>query len=242
MADLVKKPKTPKRTPLVAHPWLAPHSPQRITLVTGSPKLTVNALRGNTAPAPTGGYGGWTQVPRPHRKALTVWDGVEPFQQAFSLIFDGVSGDTSVEDGCRTLERMAQPTGDRQEPPLVRVLGAVPHPGLYYVIDSLDWDPAPFWSLRGYRTRQEVTVHLLEYVRPDRAAQNPGAEAARRKAVTNAAAAAQIYVVRRGDLKGGLSGIAANQLGDYKRWPEIARLNTVRDPKRLKVGQRLKLP
>lgn len=225
--------------------------PRYITLVAAAPTLKVTALRGQTAPVPTGGFGGWTQVARPRRKALTQWDGVAAFEQAFSIIFDGVTGDTSVEADCRALERMAQPATVGAEPPIVRALGAVPHPELNYVISALDWDPAPFYSPSMYRTRQEVVVHLLEYVADDRLAEAPAAERARRAAAAKAAAAAasatgaatkkgaRTYTVKKGDT---LSAIAAHQLGSYKRWPEIAKLNNIRDPKKIKPGQVLKLP
>jgi LysM repeat protein len=218
--------------------------PRLITLTAG--KLAVTALRGQTAPAATGGFGGWNKVARPRRKALTVWGGIEPYQQAFSIIFDGLLGDVSVETGIRTLELMAMPPATGQEPPLVRVAGAVPRPGLTYVIETLEWDPAPMWSRNGYRVRQEATVHLLEYVRPDRLVQSSGAEKARTKAAATATKVAaggkshkRSYTVRSGDT---LSKIAAHQLGDYKRWPEIAKLNGIRDPKKLRIGQVIKLP
>jgi len=36
--------------------------------------------------------------------------------------------------------------------------------------------------------------------------------------------------------------LAGRFLGDYRRWPEIAQLNNVRDPRTLQIGQTLLLP
>jgi nucleoid-associated protein YgaU len=47
------------------------------------------------------------------------------------------------------------------------------------------------------------------------------------------------YTVRRGDT---LSGIAQRELGDSKRWREIAKLNNIRDPRSIDPGDELRLP
>ena len=57
-------------------------------------------------------------------------------------------------------------------------------------------------------------------------------------ALASVSAAAE-YVVRPGDT---LSGIASSQLGEAGRWSEIAKLNGLKPPYRIRVGQRLKLP
>jgi LysM repeat protein len=49
----------------------------------------------------------------------------------------------------------------------------------------------------------------------------------------------ETYVVQRGDT---LGKIAANKLGDGKRWQEIVQLNAVSNPNFLLVGQQLRLP
>lgn len=49
-----------------------------------------------------------------------------------------------------------------------------------------------------------------------------------------------IYIVKAGDT---LSGIARAHLGDAKRWPEIARLNThIENPNVIQPGDELRLP
>ncbi|MGW2260263.1 LysM peptidoglycan-binding domain-containing protein [Streptomyces sp. NPDC001780] len=52
-------------------------------------------------------------------------------------------------------------------------------------------------------------------------------------------APAVTYTARAGDT---LWSIAASKLGDGNRWQEIAKLNGLKDPSALRVGQKLKLP
>lgn len=206
---------------------------QMITLRSTAPARSVTGIRGQTAPAPTGGFGGWQTVARPHRKALTEWDGIDPLELTFSLIFDGGVDRSSIEAQCLTLEEMSQPV-DRQAPPPISVAGAVPHSELAWVISGLAWDPAPEYSKGGYRTRHEVTLTLLEHVAADKV---QTAAAAARSQV--APSTSRVYTVRAGDT---LVSIAAAQLGDFTRWTQIAALNGLRDPNRLTVGQKLRLP
>lgn len=46
------------------------------------------------------------------------------------------------------------------------------------------------------------------------------------------------YTVKKGDT---LSRIAAKVYGNANRWPEIAKKNNIRDPRKLRVGQKLKI-
>lgn len=227
-----------------------------ITIVCAQPPMRVTALRGSSAPVPENASGGWTKVARPRRKALTQFNGRDPYECAVSLIIgyttdgDGAAADRSCETDCQRLQAMLAPT-DGSEPPLVSVIGAIPRPGLDYVIDSIDWDTdGVMVSKSGFRTRQPVTLHLLEYVADDRLQEAPAAERARRAALTKAATAAKAspgkqatkqktYVVKAGDT---LSAIAARLLGNAGRWTEIAALNGIRDPRRLAVGKTLRLP
>lgn len=229
--------------------------PQMITIVSRQqPSIQVRGLRGTTAPTPGGGFGGWKLVARPRRKSLTQWQGIDPFQQQLSLIFDGVTDDSSVEPSCIALERLAQPPAQRTAPPTVKVLGVIPHPELVYVIGDGNGGPGLAWgdsiySRSGYRIRQEVVVTLLEYVADDRVAAQPAATRAREKGAAQSAgaaagagghtAAAHTTTVKAGDT---LTAIAARQLGAAARWTEIAQLNGLHDPYQLAVGQKLRMP
>ncbi len=230
-----------------------------VTLVTAQPPLAVIGMLAQAAPVPTDGYGGWTTIARPRRKGLTQWAGINPLAVDVTLIL-GITpaGDAwitgrDVGPDRATLEKMAQPPGIGGEPPLVRVIGAIPHSNLNWVISGFTWDANPLGARDGTLLRHQVTVHLLEYVRDDKqnaanaaalarkAAQVAAAQAARQGSDgrSNQPTRAKFYVVRAGDT---LSAIAARLLGSYKRWPEIAKLNGIRDPKTIHVGQRLRLP
>lgn len=235
-----------------------------VTFACRQPRLTVVAIVGQTPPVPADGYGGWNLINRPRRKALTEWDGINPLRVLVPVILGVKPGRGGVADGralnisCApdrlALERMAMPPAVGAEPPQISVSGPVPHATSGpWVIESFDWDQAPIYNAAGVLVRHAVTVHLLEYVRDDRLALDLNAAAhARRSSTTKSASAARtaggssnqatrqkVYVVRAGDT---LSSIAARVLGNYKRWTEIASLNSIRDPKSIAIGQKLRLP
>lgn len=233
-------------------------NPQLITLYSTQPPLRVTGLRGSVPPTPVGGYGGWTIIPRPRRRAMTRWSGINPFQMQLSILFDGFP-DTSVEQQCQILEQLAQPPAKRQQPPVVRVIGAVPHPELGYVIgdgqggDGLSWDQdtnmVVYSERLGCRVRAHCTITLLEYIADDRVSNQSAAARSRQKAAAQAAsnaaraggipAAKRTYTVRAGDT---LFTIAQRILGSAARWTEIAQLNGLASPQSITVGQVVKLP
>lgn len=215
---------------------VGPTAAQFVTLAGAG--TSVRVLRGQTPASVTGGYGGWTQVPRPRRKALTQWDGGTPYKVTFSVLFDGIfDGSGSVEDDIAKLERLARSPAPGVAPPVVTVDAGIPHADTHWVIDDLQWDPNPDYNAKGDRIRHECTIVLLEHVAGSTDGKAQGrARAATRPTSTQLAAT---YTVRAGDT---LQSIAASQLGDSSRWTEIAALNAIRDPRNLTVGQQLRLP
>lgn len=231
-----------------------------ITLTSTSPRLSVTALRGQSGAVPVSGTIGWTEVPRPKRKALTTWDGNSPLRVLLPIILgirpgsDSFIDDTSAAGDRTTLERMAQPSAVGAEPPIITIVGPMLHNDVRWVIEDFDWDPNPMSSPtgKGFVVRQAVTVHLLEHVAGDSIIEQSAAARTRAVAATKSATAAKAagsstaqtthaktYVVKAGDT---LSSIAARVLGNYKRWNEIATLNNIRDPNTITVGQELRLP
>jgi hypothetical protein len=217
---------------------------REVTINSANPTLSVTAWLGVDLPTVTGGYGGWQMVARPRRQALTAWMGHEPFSMDLPLLLDGFVNNFSVEARCSALERMARPPKEGDEPPLVKVIGPVPHADLTWVINSIRWGDA-LRSSTGPRVRQFVTLSLVKYIADDRVQLTSAAARARAKAVPSSTAGGKPvnptapYVVKAGDT---LSSIAASILGDYNKWRDIAKLNDIRDPKSIRVGQKLRMP
>ena len=212
-----------------------------VTITSTSPNLSVRALLGADGARMTGGYGGWSVISRPRRLGLTQWDGRNPLEMAVQLVLDAHADDGSVEAQCSALERMALPPRSLAEPPVVRITGAVPHSDLTWVVNEIAWG-AVIRRLDGNRTRQEVTLTLLRYVADDRLQLRPAAERARDKGTSTGKPPGQrTYTVKKGDT---LSGIAAKKeiYGNASKWKLIASANKIRDPKFIKVGQRLVIP
>jgi nucleoid-associated protein YgaU len=159
------------------------------------------------------------------------------------ILLDGYINNASVEARCTALERMARPPQILDEPPIVTIDGSVPHSDLTWVINAISWDDT-FYSTTGQRIRQYATISLLRYVADDRVQQGTAASRARSKAAvvgskSGTSGIPTPWVVKQGDT---LQYIALMRLKDYKRWTEIAKLNKIRDPKTIKVGDRLRIP
>lgn len=235
-----------------------------VTIRSVDPPVTLTLRLGADRPNVTQGYGGWNEVTRPQRSTLTVWSGLPALRMDLPLLLDRFKSQASIESQVAALERLASPSSSDGWPPRVRftALGAaVPHQSRNWVIDSLTWGDAEM-NLRGNRTRQQVTVSLLEYIGDVRADQNSPSQLQRLKATSTKTAqgAARKRVVAsrargttfRGSAPGtvtvgfgegdDLLSIAAKELGAASRWMEIGKLNGIRDPRNVKPGQVIRLP
>ena len=178
-------------------------------------------------------------------------------------------GPHSIEDQIRQLERLALPRPGGQ-PPTITVTapgGIIPpaYEALQWVIDAISWQDA-LMNQYGNRVRQGATVTLLEYVSDDllqrrspakkqRAKKNRKTGKTRKKGARNKRAASKgsriRTIGRRSDRATSmvivydgedLLSVAARELGDARRWPEIAELSGIRDPRAVKLGQIIRLP
>jgi len=205
------------------------------------PRITFDLI-GDATVTRSGGTG-WTIIDRPHRGAAVQWLDYGPQQMTMSLMLDGISdhpkNPRSVETDCGEVSGWERPVhGD--SPAVLKVAGPVPHTSLKWVLKSLTWNAA-IRHRNGHRIQQALDVVLLEYVPPKVITTSSPAKAAQERQTSSSSGTSSTrrYTVKSGDT---LSSIAAAKLGAAKRWPEIAKLNNIRDPNTLKVGQVLKLP
>jgi hypothetical protein len=204
---------------------------------------TVIAWLGNDLPR-IAWSSGWEVRSRPRRIGYTNWVGGAPRTLSVPLLLDGFSAYTSVEGPLYTLERMARfPVGRRHEPPVVRISGPLPGTAAEWVIDSIEYGDE-IRRLNGDRIRAEFILNLVEYVEGDVTLRRKKSPAHHHRQQhhqpgSTTTPSTKVYRVRSGDT---LWSIAQHQLGDGNRWHEIARLNHLRDPNHLRIGQKLRLP
>lgn len=185
---------------------------------------------------PSLGYGGHPIGARPKKKALTVWEGRQPFQMEVPVLLD--LGGELVEGLRSTLDRMATSV-NAQKPPPVRIIsnrGKLPIPAdipeaADWWIEDLKWGDEKRRASDGELVRQEVTVTLLERIDDPLLFATSGP-----KVRTNRA---HNYVVKKGDT---LHSIAAKELGNTTRWREIGALNHIRSDGQLKPGRVIHIP
>jgi hypothetical protein len=118
---------------------------------------------------PGGGIGGWEVIPRPRRRGVAEWVGVEPWTLALPLYTDGhdvrPGVNHSVESKVAALVQLGYKVPGGFQPPVLEVAGPVrvPRPGMRWVLTSIEWGEEERRSDR-QRIYQTMTVNLLEYV------------------------------------------------------------------------------
>jgi hypothetical protein len=233
------------------------------------PPVTLLARLSGDRPNVDAGYGGWSEVARPRRRPLAVWVGSPALRVSLPIIFDRLADNVSIERQISQLEKIATATGTDGTPPRIHFVAqgsAVPHQSSTWVIDSLAWGDA-IMNSDGNRVRQQVTLSLLEWMKDVRVQVNSPANLQRLKVklatplkgagskrvvakhgststVSGTSARVTARAVTSDDFGQGedLLSIAARELGDASRWPEIASLNGIRDPRSIVPGQILRLP
>ena len=204
----------------------------------------VHCRMGDDPPVLSGGYGGWAETARPRKVATTAWEGSSPFRLAVKLRIGEHRRLRSVEADCRRLDRLATRQG-RPEPPIIaihaRQLPVTATQIEDWVVESLEWGPATY-NANGARVMADASLTLMQHVWPGEAEILP---ASRRVVCSKARSPVKHYTVKKGDT---IQKISARYLGSAACWKRILilghdkRYQEIRDPRRLKAGDKLRLP
>lgn len=237
-----------------------------VRITCDDPPTDIRALLGEERPDISSGYGGWEEVERPRRKTVVTWRGMPARRLQVSILIDNWTAGTSIEWTIRQLEYLALPREGGQ-PPVVRIDaagGALPWQSRRWVIDAISWGDA-LMNVYGNRVRQAATLTFLEYVSDQLIDRIPPSKKRRQKkkratgASTKKGAKQKRQALKRKKKHAGsgaravstatmtfdgedLLAVAARELGDARRWREIADLNDIRDPRAVRAGQVLRLP
>lgn len=196
----------------------------RYYIFTSSAGATVQVLRGVDAPTLLSGGGRYSLIERPRRKSVVQWDGLDPYRMSVPVMFDGWKSSTSVESDIAKLNQMMQGPAEFQAPPIVKIQGSVPVKNAQWVIETIDWGQSYVIWKGTNRIRQDAVVNLLQYV-PDTVV-----------STTRQPSANEPYRIKAGDTLRGLATKRGLKLSDIKR------VNNIRDPKAIKVGQVILIP
>lgn len=185
--------------------------------------------------------GSYTRQNRPGRSDLVIRQYEPTPTLALDLYFAHPDYMADVETDVQHLEAM----GGRDE--AVVLSGCSPTwAGPWYISDlSVESAELQPWTNKITRATYRMTltaatdVHLP--VGPTHGGVKPTTTKppAKKPPPAKSKAKPKYYVVKRGDT---LSGIAAKVLHHANMWGRIASLNHIRDPRKLKVGQRLRMP
>lgn len=203
----------------------------------------------------TAGYGGWSRVARPRKKALTEWVG----RDSISMTIDFLIEAYQENDGLwvigqeRSLERLGGLDIGDPEPPLCRITSRpaalIPHnwhhaSQVKWFVDAITWDQDSIEvNSSGNHTRIGGQFVITQFVADERLASLTSIQRRKKgRGATSKGAHRKTYVIKQGDT---LSKIAARAdvYGDASKWKLIAQANNIRDPKKLgPIGKTLKIP
>ena len=215
-----------------------------LSIYTELPGLSLTARFYTDPPAPKGGSGGFTAVPRPLDSAVTAWTGFQDgYTMPLNIVLDSYTARPArdIERDVTTLEKMAGTLG-RSEPPLLilNAGGALQHdvvnrPKARWVIASdPDWGDV-LRNEHGRRVRQVVTVPFMLYV--------PYDALSRTKSTNDHAPRNTFLATGTVDTFKKAAAKYLNSYGGAKWANRLAQLNYARDgAAKLEIGRRYMLP
>lgn len=209
--------------------------PPQILISTTDGRYQLTADMGPTPAKITDGYGGWQVITRPRKVGFTQYQGRNPFSMQIHIMFDGYAAGVDQEPALRMLTWMSIPADGQSDPPRVRLYGpALPYPSTGdWVINQVEYGDSVIWDKFGKkRFRQDVTLTLMKYVRPD---------SLDNKIATVGLTVSKSHVenVKPGDT---LRRLAAYWYGDAKQYRVIADANGLIDPVAVIKLKKIRIP
>lgn len=217
----------------------APEDPRFVRIAVQGTDLAAVFALGDSAPSLTSGYDGWAEQQRGRRRALLVFQGPPVWSQDVPVAIDAFGEDRG--------EKLA---GVRRQLQLLRALYALPHPGASPPLATLagktlwltdEHDVTANWALRGMTQTQEPqrdndTGEVVQWIGTLSFSQSVARDVLRITSGPNAGM--RIHVVKPSET---LASIAR---AEHVKVSLITRADgsKIRDPKRVKVGDRLRLP
>lgn len=224
---------------------------------------------GSEIPTPSAGSGiaQYNSIKRPRRRDLMEFAGESPVQVTFSIILNQWPNGTVIDLHGRIYGWAAR-NGLPTMPTVLRTEGPIPFSNLRWILTNIEQMEFRARESDFAACYFELKLTLTEWNDIDLIKQGPDAPAASPAAVAQqtfqqkyaqsisgnlklaaaygvpyksgvSAAQPRTYIVKSGDT---LASIAAHELGAANRWQEISGMNSIRDPRRLKIGDRLTLP
>lgn len=206
-----------------------------VALVSDDQRLRALAMLGDEPPKLSDGYGGWQPIAVPRDTAFLEWQGSNPFTLIMPVVMSGWLQQASIEAFLSQVEKMGQKQRGALQPPELKLDG----PALGWittqpwVLNNIEWGKV-LRNGAGQRSHAEMTLTFLQKVDPSILV----------KKAKKKAAKVRYYRVKK--TKNGkpetLQAIAKKLLKKASRYKEIMKLNHIRDPRKIKVGQKLKIP
>jgi hypothetical protein len=210
-----------------------------------------DGIMGPTLPVPQQGYGGWQEQERRRRRTALRWDGSPPVVIPLDILFGGrlikTRRTVSCESQIRAAEKMAGLSHDGTEPPVVQWAANAPHdythaPQNLWVIDDLQWsaERGDYFVMDDGDRSQARAIAMMKLWTPTELFRAHPAKLSRDKASGQKGKQPKKknHRVQPGE---SLSSIAAKYLGSAAKYTVLAKLNNLRDPDDVKVGQVIKL-
>ena len=172
----------------------------------------------------------WSTMDRPIRKPAVVRDGDNLATLNLTVYLGHADHQQTVEGYLTTLRNIAQ-AGDR-----IILAGLSPNERGPWRLEDVSVDASLRQQGTNHITRATVSLSFVEAVDP-----NPslgpvkGGKKKRKKGIKKATT----HVVKKGDT---LRKLANRYYGEPGKWRRIAKANKIKDPTKLKVGRKLRIP